>query len=139
MLCTQITTIQSQVTLSYGGTKDQEPKIKEKVDEILKHNGVKTVKELKDKLQDTLPEDVKKKYEDLIKKYENETVALGDVTDVITCITAVSGATAGGGNSQPFMHKRRCDGSLLSFPQRRPLSSSDPATSYLARVTSYEH
>ncbi|KAG2413242.1 hypothetical protein HFD88_002431 [Aspergillus terreus] len=102
-LCTQIGDIQSNVKLNYNGGKSQEQTVMKKVDVILSQHDVKSIAELKKKLEKSLPADVREKYQKMVQRYNDDDSDLQTTMDIIGCVTMVAGGVAGGAKMIEFI------------------------------------
>ncbi|KAI3323726.1 hypothetical protein HD806DRAFT_495452 [Xylariaceae sp. AK1471] len=90
-LVTQITTIQNDARLNKQVVTDQLKTIEGKFPDVLQAHGLQSLEELRKKLVDSLPADLKQKYLDLVKEYDDDTGSDSQVIDVIGLVLMVAG------------------------------------------------
>lgn len=100
-LITQITSLQSEVVWGVNSGEAQNTHAREKLDEYLKNNGLKSIDDLKKKMEETLTEEQKKAYRDLMASFEEFNGELSTEFEIVSAIGAISGAVTAGGE-YPF-------------------------------------
>ncbi|KAI1496372.1 hypothetical protein F5X99DRAFT_400597 [Biscogniauxia marginata] len=93
-LVTQISTIQNDARLNKSTVSDQLKVIESKFQDVLQAHGLQSIDELRKKLMESMPEDVKNKYLDLVKYYEDDVANDSQIIDVIGLVIMVAGGTA---------------------------------------------
>ena len=90
-LVAQISTIQNDARLSKATVSDQLKVAESKLTDVLQAHGLQSLDQLKKELIDSLPEEVKKHYLDLVKHYEKDVADDTQVIDIVGLVLTVSG------------------------------------------------
>ncbi|KAK5997588.1 hypothetical protein PT974_02951 [Cladobotryum mycophilum] len=93
-LVTQIIGIQSNMEINKNVSSDQLKTSEEKVDAVLEKLQLKSTKELQEKLAQTLPEDVKQKYLDLVSVFEKDVADDTQIIDIVGLILSSAGVVS---------------------------------------------
>jgi len=93
-LVTQISTIQNDARLNKNTVSDQLKVIENKFEDVLHAHGLQSIDDLRKKLKESLPEELKNKYLDLVKYYEDDVANDSQIIDVIGLVIMVSGGAA---------------------------------------------
>ncbi|KOC17599.1 hypothetical protein AFLA70_123g001852 [Aspergillus flavus AF70] len=93
-LITQITSLQSEVIWGVNSGEAQKTHTREKIDEYLKNNKLSSIDDLKKKMEDTLGEEQKKAYRDMMKSFEEFNGELSTEFEIISAIGAIAGTVA---------------------------------------------